>query len=580
MDKLRLWAPEAEQVFAMVDGQKFKMIQAEGGLWETPSEIAEHGTSYRFSVNGMDFFPDPASCWQPEGVHSPSRYLDHSLFQWTDSSWQCPPLGSAVIYEMHIGTFSPEGTFEGAVKCLDYLAETGITHLEIMPVNSFPGQWGWGYDGVGLYAPHEPYGGPQKFKELVDQCHSRGLSVILDVVYNHLGPEGNYLGKFAPYFSDKYSSPWGEGVNLDGPFSDGVRSFFIENALMWLRDYHVDGLRLDAVHAFVDMSATHFLEELAENVKRLDVTSGQRHFLIAESDLNDPGIIRSSDRGGYGIDAQWSDDLHHSLHALITGERQDYYSDFGKVSQVAKALKNSFVFDGTYSHFRKRKHGRPPSGLPGYSFVASLQNHDQVGNRAFGERIGHLCDPRLQMSAAALVFTSPFLPMIFQGEEWAASSPFCYFTDFSDEELAEMVRKGRKSEFSSFSEIEKDIPDPGAKDTFCRSKLNWNEKDQGLHSKMLSWYRNLIKIRKDNPCLLDGNRENIKVEFSEGKKWILIKRKYIITTCNFSKTRSLINVPGIYSGSKIILESVKGTRMQENSILLPPLCTAVIRTGL
>jgi maltooligosyltrehalose trehalohydrolase len=577
MNKLRLWAPRTETALALVEGQKIEMVKSGGGWWETPSEPAKHGTSYKFSVNGRDFFPDPASRWQPEGVHGASRYVDHSLFQWTDSNWQCPPLGSAVIYEMHVGTFSEEGTFDGAIQHLDYLVDIGITHLEIMPVNSFAGRHGWGYDGVALYSPHEPYGGPEGLKKLVDKCHSKGLTVILDVVYNHLGPEGNYLGNFAPYFSDKYASPWGEGINLDGPYSDEVRSFFIENALMWLRDYHMDGLRLDAVHAFVDMSATHFLEELSDAVRRLEVSSGCRHFLIAESDLNDPRVIRPADIGGYGIDAQWSDDLHHSLHALITGERQDYYSDFGKISQVAKALKNSFVYDGTYSPFRKRKHGRTPQGLPGYSFVASLQNHDQVGNRGFGERINHLCDPLLQMAASALIFTSPFIPMIFQGEEWACSSPFYYFTDFGDEELAEMVREGRKKEFASLKDREKDIPDPNAENTFNSSRLNWNERDQRPHSEMLSWYRNLINLRKENFSLHDGDRENTTVRFSDREGWIVLERKGIVTACNFSTEERTIELEQACSKGEVLLKSHDDLRLLEGSLVLPPFCTCIIK---
>jgi len=577
MNKLRLWAPETEEAFVLVEGQKIEMVKSGGSWWETPSEPAKHGTSYRFSVNGRDFFPDPASCWQPKGVHGPSCFIDHSLYNWTDSNWQCPPLGSAVIYEMHTGTFSEEGTFEGAIQHLDYLVDLGVTHLEIMPVNSFAGRHGWGYDGVALYAPHEPYGGPEGFKKLIDKCHTKGLTVILDVVYNHLGPEGNYLGKFAPYFTDKYASPWGEGINLDGPYSDEVRSFFIENALMWMRDYHIDGLRLDAVHAFVDMSATPFLEELANAVRKLQVSSGRRHFLIAESDLNDPRVIRPADIGGYGIDAQWSDDLHHSLHALVTGEKQDYYSDFGEISQVAKALKNSFVYDGIYSSFRKRKHGRTPQGLPGYSFVVSLQNHDQVGNRGFGERIGHLCDPLLQMAAAALFFTSPYIPMIFQGEEWGASSPFLYFTDFDDEELAEMVREGRKKEFASLKDREEDIPDPNAEETFNRSRLSWNERDQKTHSEMLSWYRKLINLRKENPCLLDGDRENTEVRFSEEEKWILLERDRIVTVCNFSTEERTIELEQTGSKGKILLKSHDDLRLLERSLVLPPFCTGIIR---
>ena len=446
------------------------------GWWTAEAVSAAPGTDYAFRLDGGPPLPDPRSVWQPQGVHGPSRVLDHGAFPWTDGRWQQGPLPSAVLYELHVGTFTPEGTFEAAIARLDHLVDLGITHVELMPVAEFPGSRGWGYDGVDLYAPHHAYGGPEGLKRLVNACHAKGFAVLLDVVYNHLGPAGNYLERFGPYFTARHQTPWGPAVNLDGPGSDEVRRFFCDNALMWLRDYHLDGLRLDAVHALVDTSAVSFLEQLAAEVHALEAHLGRHLVLIAESDLNDPRVVRPPELGGYGLGAQWSDDFHHALHTVLTGERDGYYADFGSLADLAKALTGTFVYDGRYSHFRGRRHGRPTAGLTGDHFLGYLQNHDQIGNRAQGERSSHLPNSGRLKIAAALVLTSPFIPLLFQGEEWGASTPFQYFTDHDDPELGRAVREGRRVEFAGFGWAPEAIPDPQDPATFARSKLDWQER--------------------------------------------------------------------------------------------------------
>ncbi|MGH7748223.1 MAG: malto-oligosyltrehalose trehalohydrolase, partial [Candidatus Dormibacteria bacterium] len=406
------------------------------------------GTDYRLGVDGHPGLPDPRSPHQPEGVHGPSRTVDHRAHAWGDGDWRGAELADAVLYELHVGTFTPQGTFDAAAARLGHLVELGVTAVEIMPVAEFPGDRGWGYDGVNLFAPHHAYGGPDGLRRLVDACHAHGLAAVLDVVYNHLGPDGNYLGAFGPYFTDRYRTPWGEAINLDGRQSDEVRAFVVDNALMWLRDYHLDGLRLDAVHAILDTSAVHILEELAGRVRALEAELGRRLWLIAESDLNDPRLVRDPDRGGYGLDAQWTDDVHHALHAVLTGERTGYYADYGRVEDVAQALRHAFVLDGRYSRYRERRFGRPIGDLGGAHFVVCLQNHDQVGNRATGDRISATLSPGLLACGAALVLCSPYTPMIFMGEEWGAATPFQFFSHMPDSALREAIRDGRYAEFA------------------------------------------------------------------------------------------------------------------------------------
>ena len=388
MHRFRLWAPNAGKVSVQVAGQNFPLHNLDGGWWEADVDPAHPGMDYAYFLDDEDLaFPDPRSPWQPDGVHGPSRLLDHAAFSWTDAAWEAPPLSAAILYELHIGTFTPEGTLDAAQTKLDSLRDLGITHLQLMPVNSFPGIQGWGYDGVDLFAPHEPYGSPDALKRFVDACHARGLAVLLDVVYNHLGPDGNYLAKFGPYFTAAHHTPWGDAVNFEDRGSHEARRFFCDNALLWLRDYHFDGLRLDAVHAYTDRSAINFMEQLATEVHALQAHTGRSYVVIAESDLNDPRLVTATEAGGYGLDAQWSDDFHHALFAILTGDRGGYYADFGSLADLAKSLREVFVYDGRYSPFRDRIHGRPVRNLPASRFLGYAQNHDQVGNRAKGDRL-------------------------------------------------------------------------------------------------------------------------------------------------------------------------------------------------
>lgn len=575
MAELRVWAPTATAVALDCQGSRTALHQSAHGWWILETPLLEHGVDYGLLVNGRGPLPDPRSCWQPAGVHGLSRWVDHARFAWTDTAWQPPPLASAVIYELHVGTFTRKGTFMAAIERLDHLVDLGVTHVELMPVAAYPGTHGWGYDGVDLYAPHAPYGGPEGLKGLVDACHRRGLAVLLDVVYNHLGPSGNYIGCFGPYFTDRYATPWGQGVNLDGPDSDEVRRFFIDNALMWLRDYHFDGLRIDAVHALVDTSAIHFLEQLAAEVARLGAALGRHLVLIAESDLNDPRIVRPAALGGYGLDSQWNEDFHHALHAALTGERSGYYLDFGRLADLAKVLTRGLAYDGCPSQYRRRCHGRPAQDLPGFRFVGCLQNHDQVGNRARGERTSHLLTPGLCKVGAALVLTSPFVPMLFQGEEWGASTPFLYFTDHQEAELAEAVCQGRRREFSAFAWNPEEIPDPQATSTFFRSKLDWTEIHRPPHGDILAWHRNLISLRSRLPALRDERLSQVAVRHGETARWMVIHRGPVLIVCNLNEKAQSIPCPEA-GEAQILLASAPGVTVGAESIRLPGHAAAIL----
>jgi maltooligosyltrehalose trehalohydrolase len=486
MHRFEVWAPLPKRVSVRVKGVALRMDGPDDfGWWRLDVEDGGPGTEYSYLVDDEAGYPDPRSVWQPYGVHGMSRVYDQNSFNWSDLKFQASPLPSAVIYELHIGTFTEDGTLDSAVAKLDHLVELGITHVELMPVASFDGNHGWGYDGVALFAVHEPYGGPDALKRFVDAAHGKGLAVLLDVVYNHFGPVGNYTGKFGPYLLESHRTPWGRAVNLEDAGSSEVRRFFCDNALMWLRDFHVDGFRLDAVHAFVDRSAIHFLEQLAVEVETLSATLARGLSLIAESDLNDPRVVTPHEAGGLGMNAQWSDDFHHALFAvIIPGPGKGYYADFGKLGQLAKALRQNFVYDGIYSKYRNRMHGRPAGHLSQHRFLGYIQNHDQVGNRALGDRLRQIVGFDRAKVAAALVLTGPFIPMLFQGEEWAASSPFQYFADH-DEEMARLVSEGRKREFAAFGWAPDSIPDPEDAETFERSKLNWDETNDEEHAEML-----------------------------------------------------------------------------------------------
>jgi maltooligosyltrehalose trehalohydrolase len=555
---ITVWAPRAKRVDLVIDSVRRVAMDGpdDRGWFRAPTTVGVD-ESYGFALDGGPVRPDPRSPSQPDGVDGLSRPVDHAAFAWTDTDWPGRRLdGTSVIYESHVGTFSPEGTFDGAIARLDHLVDLGVDMVELLPVAQFPGRWGWGYDGVDLFAPHAPYGGPDGLKRLVDAAHARGLAVVIDVVYNHLGPAGNYLRQFGPYFTDRYHTPWGEAVNFDGPGSDEVRAFVIDNALMWLRDYHADGLRLDAVHAILDTSATHVLEELAGRVAGLADDLGRPLFLVAESDLNDPRLVRPTAAGGYGLDAQWSDDFHHALHAVVTGERTGYYVDFGSLGQLAKALRQAYVHDGEYSPFRQRRHGRPPTGLPASKFLAYLQNHDQIGNRATGERTSMLVEPGLLQVAAALVLLGPSVPMLFQGEEWAASTPFLYFTDHEDPELGRLVSEGRRREFASFGWAPEDVPDPQSPKTLERSRLDWDEPAaaDGVHRELLDWHRRLIALRRSEPALSSGTFDNLDVRFDEDARWLVVDRGPLTIACNFASEPRPI--PGL--AGEVVLASDDG----------------------
>lgn len=570
----RLWAPYARKVGVKVDERVYPLEKLANGWWELTLESATHGMDYAYLLDDDSLeLPDPRSAWQPQGVHGPSRIFDHSLFHWTDASWRAPALEQAVVYELHIGTFTSEGTFDAALKHLSYLKNLGITHIELMPVASFPGEHGWGYDGVDLFAPHEPYGGPEELKRFIDACHAYGLAVLLDVVYNHLGPSGNYLAKFGSYFTATHSTPWGDGVNLEEAGSYEVRRFFCDNALTWLRDYHFDGLRLDAVHAYIDRSAIHFMEQITNEVHQLQEQTGKRYVVIAESDLNDPRLIRPHEVGGYAMDAQWSDDFHHALVAVLTGDHGGYYADFGSLADLAKSFKHAYVYDGRYSQYRDRTHGRPADGLPGSRFLGYSQNHDQVGNRAKGERLAHLAGLGRAKIAAALVFTSPFVPMLFQGEEWAASSPFQYFTDH-DEELGRLVSEGRKREFAAFVWNPEDIPDPQSPQTVENSKLKWEEIEKQPHVAMLDWYKQLIQLRRSSPYLMDGDLSKVDVKFSEEGKWLIMQRKSFQVAVNVSPSDASFDMPPTV---ELLLRSDKAIQLCDGKLSLPSDSVAILR---
>jgi len=556
--------------------ERVALRRGDRGWWhaELSAELAR--ADYAFSIDGGQPLPDPRSPYQPNGVHGFSRPVDHSAFEWRNTKWQPAPLSSAIIYECHLGTFTPAGTFDAAIERLGYLHDLGVTHVELMPVAEFSGARGWGYDGVDLFAPHHAYGGPDAMKRFVDAAHGHGFSVILDVVYNHLGPEGSYIAKFGPYFTDRYRTPWGDAVNLDGRDSDEVRRFFCDNALMWLRDYRVDGLRIDAVHAIFDASAIHFLEQLGAEVVELEAELGRHLIVIAESDLNQPRIVTPREAGGYGLDAQWNDDFHHALHTILTGETSGYLGDFGTIAQLAKCLTRGFVYDGTYAKSRRRRHGRPVLGLSAHRFVVFMQNHDQVGNRAKGERLGHLVTIDQLKISAALLMTSPFIPLLFQGEEWNASSPFQYFTDHQDPALAESVRKGRRAEFAHFVADELEVPDPQAIRTFERSRLDWDERERGDHREIFEWYRQLIALRRCVADFQNGRLDPDAVSFDEAAQWIGVKRGAAMVICNFAPTPRRILIAQDTTQLRIALASKPGARIDGSMVDLPPVAVAIL----
>ncbi|WP_069812991.1 malto-oligosyltrehalose trehalohydrolase [Streptomyces sp. TP-A0874] len=546
-----VWAPDAAEVALRTDGRDHPMERDpdRAGWWRCEAPAAE-GSRYGFVLDGGPVRPDPRSRRQPDGPDGPSAVLAPERFRWRNA-WPGRALPGAVLYELHIGTFTRAGTFEAAIERLAHLAELGVTHLELMPVCPFPGRHGWGYDGVSPWAVHEPYGGPEGLQRFVDAAHGHGLGVVLDVVHNHLGPSGNHLPAFGPYFTDRYRTPWGEAVNLDGPGSDEVRRYLLDSALAWLRDYRLDGLRLDAVHALHDTRARHFLTELSTAVDALAAALGRPLFLIAESDLNDPRTTAVRELGGHGLQAQWNDDFHHALHAALTGEAQGYYADFARrpLSALAKTLTAGFFHDGGHSSFRGRAHGSPLDRRhsPGHRLLVYAQNHDQIGNRAMGDRLSAALSPGLLGCAAALVLTSPYTPMLFMGEEWGATTPWRYFTDHTDPELAEAVRHGRRREFAEHGWAEGDVPDPQDPAGRERSCLDWEQPTRPPHAGLLSWYRRLIALRRDHPELADPDLAAVEVYHGEesGERWLVVRRGRLRVAVNFAADQdSLVPVGG------------------------------------
>ncbi len=517
-----VWAPFAKKVRVEFQQQDLPVQQMKHDDFGycTARVKASAGTKYRFVLDDDLVRPDPASCYQPEGVHGWSQVVDHDEFGWSDSHWKGIRLQDMILYELHVGTFTTEGTFEAVIPKIDYLIDLGINTIEIMPVSQFPGNRNWGYDGVYPSAAQASYGGPQSLMKLVDACHQKGMAVVLDVVYNHMGPEGNYLNDFGPYFTDKYGTPWGSAINFDDAHSDHVRRFFIDSALMWLKEYHFDGLRLDAVHAIFDNSATHFLKQMRQETDLLEEETGRSYHLIAESDLNDVRLLNPYDRGGYNLDAQWADDFHHAIHSLVTGETLGYYSDFGKVEDLAKSLRQVFIYDGKYSQYRKKSIGSDPRSQPASKFVVCIQNHDQVGNRMRGDRLDQLVSFEQKKLAAGIMLMSPYIPLLFMGEEYGESSPFQYFVSHGDPDLVEAVRQGRSDEFKSFK-WQGDVPDPQSEETFNRSKLNWDFSEDPQKQTMLNYYKHLITLRKNGAFSAFAGR--VKTTAKEDIKFLIIE---------------------------------------------------------
>lgn len=561
--RFRVWAPKARSVELLLTASDERVVpmqpEARGYYCVTLDEVDPGRTRYLFRLDGNDAWPDPASRFQPDGVHQPSA-IAGSDFDWTDQTWHGIPLSSYIIYELHIGTFSDEGTFDAAIPHLDRLVDLGITAIELMPVAQFPGSRNWGYDGVYPFAAQDSYGGPDGLRRFVDACHQRKLSVVLDVVYNHPGPEGNYLGKFGRYFTRKHSTPWGDAINFDGPGSDEVRRYFIENALYWIRDCHIDALRLDAVHAIFDQSASPFLQELADAVRLQGELSNRHVYTIAESNLNAPRMVLPKTAGGYGMDSQWVDDLHHALHGELTGERAGYYSDFTSFSNLVDCCCDGFVYSGQYSKFREHSHGQSAGELPANTFVVCSQNHDQIGNRMLGERLPELVDFESLKLAAGFVLLSPYVPLLFMGEEYAETAPFQFFTSHGDEHLIQAVRHGRKAEFKDF-DWQGEPPDPQSEETFRRCRLDHSLRDRDHHAVLESFYRALIRLRQSEPALITPDRRQMNVWSSESARLLMTHRQAepadIVCIFHFGTEETRADIPLPPGEWSVVLDSAE-----------------------
>jgi maltooligosyltrehalose trehalohydrolase len=546
--RFSVWAPHRKKVKLHLVHPENKIIELhpgeKDGYWYL--QVNENIINYKYfyQLDVKEEFPDPASNFQPEGVHGPSAIINHS-FSWSDQDWSGINLSDMIIYELHVGTFTKKGTFEAIISRLDELASLGVNTIELMPIAQFPGQRNWGYDGVFPFAVQNSYGIPYNLKMLINTCHQKGFAILLDVVYNHLGPEGNYLPQFGPYFTDKYHSNWGKGINFDGHYSNEVRNYFIQNAIYWLEKYHFDGLRLDAIHSIFDMSATHFLAKLSLAIKKLSKKNNRIYHLIAESDLNDNKIIRHRQRGGYQLDAQWNDDFHHSLHALLTGENSGYYKDFGKLEDLARAIEKGFVYSGQYSHYRKKYHGNSARFIPPEKLIVYSQNHDQVGNRMLGERLAKLVSFNQLKLAAAMVLLSPYVPLLFMGEEYGEETPFLYFISHQDRDLVEEVRKGRKEEFAQF-QWQHEPPDPQDESTFLKSKIDWQKRKEKNHAVLINYYTQLIKLRKKYPLLKCPARKETKTWTYKENKTLVQKRirskQQFLLIASFNDSKIIFNL--------------------------------------
>lgn len=521
-----VWAPQRQQVDVELltpEPRWVPMQPAELGHWQVKISNLPPDARYRYRLDGADSFPDPASHFQPEGPHEPSQVVSHHQFEWSDQDWRGIPLADYIIYELHVGTFTPAGTFDAIADRLADLKALGVNAIEIMPVAQFPGDRNWGYDGTYIYAVQNSYGGPEGLKRLVNACHQQGIAVVLDVVYNHFGPEGNYVGQYGPYFTAHYKTPWGNAINFDDADSPGVRNFVVENVMYWLEHYHIDALRLDAVHAIYDYGAYHILAEIADRVAEFNQQSGFQRYMIAESDLNNVQVIRPRSRNGHGMDAQWSDDYHHCVHTLLTGENIGYYQDFGACEQLAKVWRKSFAYTWDYSPERQRYHGNDPSECDLFQFVVAVQNHDQVGNRMLGERLSHLVSFEAQKLAAALLILAPAIPMLFMGEEYGEDAPFLYFISHTDPDLVQAVREGRKREFEAFH-LEGEPPDAAGLEAFQTSTLNWDKRTQGQHGVLFQFYQTLIQLRQNSPALKNCDRACLEASCDEANRVLALRR--------------------------------------------------------
>lgn len=552
-----VWAPHARTVSVHFVSGCREIIPTDplaDGYHRATIKTLTPGSEYFYKLDGVRDLPDPASRFQPQGVHGPSRIVDPEAFRWTDGKWNGIPLGRSIFYELHVGTYTSEGSFDAVIPHLQQLAALGVTTIELMPIAQFPGSRNWGYDGVYMFAPQNSYGGPESLQRLVNAAHQQGLAVALDVVYNHLGPEGNYLSAYGPYFTDRYRTPWGQAINFDGEGSDEVRRFFIENALYWLEDYHFDALRLDAVHGIFDFGARHFLAELKSSVADLSQRLGRPLHLIAESDLNDSRLLADPERGGYGLDAQWSDDFHHSVHTLLTRENLGYYSDFGGIPPLATTLRDGWYYSGQHSNHRKRGHGNSAHGISPAKFVVCSQNHDQIGNRAAGERLSSLVNFEALKLAAGITLLSPFVPMLFMGEEYGENAPFQYFTSHGDPDLVEAVRRGRREEFAAFG-WEGIVPDPQDEQTFARSSLNHSLKQEEPHQTLWRFYQRLIQIRDEQSL---GTLSSPSVRELGGCALLIMREnasQQLATIYNFAEFPVTLNLPDLAGKWSTVIHS-------------------------